>query len=130
MLAGRNILLRYNTIRGKTVHHAENSTSLLGLRDQHLRGIGAGAKNATDFRHVLNRFEHIDRENILHKNNETVSGGKTKGVRLRQLDKLVICAGVANQTGTGGFTERDSEFDSRYCVDHRLIYIFNRLNKM
>lgn len=60
-LAPSDPLLIFDALGFETVDHAEDAAALFTFGDDHLGGVGGGAEDVTDFGHVFDGIEHVDR---------------------------------------------------------------------
>src|SRR5574341_2131634 len=109
-----DFIITLDALGAAAVDYAEDAAALRGFGEQHFRGIGGGAKNPADFRHVLHGFEHVDGKGVAEKKDEAVPGAEGLRILFRQLDALLVRAAPTHQARSAGFTERHAEFDARH----------------
>ena len=59
-----------------------------------------------------------------------MAGGERKRVAFGELDQAIVRAAPAHQQRPGSFAESEAEFDSRYALNQRLMYILDSFDKM
>lgn len=120
----------FDAFRRSTVDDSENATPLFGLREDHFHGIGSGAIESDDFRHLFQARQDIDGEAVLHNDDEAVAGADGKRVVDGGGLHVFVVAVKAHQAGAGSFVERHAELHLRHCVDDGFVNIFDGLDEM
>ena len=69
-----DLALVLDALRREPVHHAQDATALLRLGQDDLRGVGGGAEDAADFRHHLQRVQHVQRVEAVAQEDDEASG--------------------------------------------------------
>ena len=73
-MAGDDVRLGLDAERARSVHHAGDSASELGLDDYDLDLVGRGAVDTSDLGHLLELVQNVDREAFAQEDDEGVPG--------------------------------------------------------
>jgi len=120
----------FHTLRRRSVNDAHDSPTQLRFGNNNLNRVCRGAKNTHHFVTVAHLGQNIEGKGIPQKDDEKVSGPNVLSISDGGLDEVVIVSIPSDETLLGRLTKSNAEFYSGHGVDHGLVKILPRLDKV
>lgn len=130
LFAALDVLFALNTLRAIAINNAQYPSSLFGFCHNNLQGISRGAKDRTYFRTSLDGIQNIHRKCLLDEDDKGMTGCNVAGILDRNFFQRAVIPFCPDKTWTRCLTEGNAELNSRHSIDHNLIQVFRRFDKM